>query len=54
VALGEKLSRVVLRLCTILNFDISLGRAAFGKNFDIDRGRVTLRRNFDVNIGRAA
>jgi hypothetical protein len=38
-----------------LNFDISLGRAAFGKNFDIDMGWVvTSGRNFDINIGRAA
>jgi hypothetical protein len=35
---GEKLNRVLLRSCTILNFDISLGRAVFGKNFDIDMG----------------
>jgi hypothetical protein len=33
---GEKLSRVLLRSYTILNFDINLGRAAFGENFDID------------------
>jgi hypothetical protein len=35
---GAKLSRVLLRSCTILNFYISLGRAAFGNNFDIDMG----------------
>jgi hypothetical protein len=50
---GEKLSRVLLRSCTIFNSDICLGKAAFGKNFDIDMG-ATLGRNFDVNIGRAA
>jgi hypothetical protein len=33
---GQNLSRVLLRSCTILNFDISLLRAAFGKNVDID------------------
>jgi hypothetical protein len=33
---GEKLSRVLLRSCTILNFDIILWRAAFGKHFDIE------------------
>jgi hypothetical protein len=33
---GEKLSRVLLRSCTILNCDICLGRVAFGKNVDID------------------
>jgi hypothetical protein len=35
---GEKLSRVLLCSCTILNFDISLGRAAFGTHFDTDMG----------------
>jgi hypothetical protein len=35
---GEKLSRVLLRSCAILSFDISFGRAAFGKNFHIDMG----------------
>jgi hypothetical protein len=35
---GQKSSRVLLRSCTILNFDISLGRTAFGKNVDIDMG----------------
>jgi hypothetical protein len=33
---GEKLSRVLLHSCTIFNFDISLGRASFGKKFDTD------------------
>jgi hypothetical protein len=50
---GEKLSRVLLRSCTILNFDIILGRAAFGEIWILLRG-ATLGRNFDVNIWRAA
>jgi hypothetical protein len=50
---GQKLSRVLLRSCTILNFDISLGRAAFGEIRILIWG-ATLGRNFDVNIGRAA
>jgi hypothetical protein len=48
---GEKLSRVLLRSCTVLNFDIILGRA--GEIWILIWG-VTLWRNFDVNIGRAA
>jgi hypothetical protein len=28
----------LMRSCTILNFYISLGRAAVGKNFDTDMG----------------
>jgi hypothetical protein len=35
---GKKLSRALLRSCTILNFVIILGRAAFGKKIDIDMG----------------
>jgi hypothetical protein len=35
---GEKLSGVFLSSCTILNFDINLGRAAFNKNFDMEMG----------------
>jgi hypothetical protein len=35
---GEKLSRVLLRSCTILNADINPESAALGKNFDIDMG----------------
>jgi hypothetical protein len=50
---GEKLSRVLLRSYTILNFDISLGRAAFGEIWILIFG-ATLGRNFDVNVGRAA
>jgi hypothetical protein len=50
---GEKLSRVFLSSCTILNFDISLGRAAYSKIL-IWKWEATLLRNFDVNIGRAA
>jgi hypothetical protein len=50
---GEKLSRVLVRSYTILNFDISLGRAALGEIFMLMWG-ATLGRNFDVNIGRAA
>jgi hypothetical protein len=38
-----------------LNFDIILGRAAFGKIFYIDMGaEATLGRDFDINIWRAA
>jgi hypothetical protein len=33
---GEKLSRVLLLSCTVLNVDISFWRATFGKNFDND------------------
>jgi hypothetical protein len=43
----------LMRSYTILNFDISLGRAAFGEIWILILG-VTLGRNFDVNIGRAA
>jgi hypothetical protein len=50
---GEKLNRVLLRSYTILNFVISLGRAAFGEILMLIWG-ATLGRNFDVNIGRAA
>jgi hypothetical protein len=50
---GEKLSRVLLRSYTILNFVISLGRAASGENLMMIRV-ATLGRNFDVNTGRAA
>jgi hypothetical protein len=50
---GEKLSRVLLRSCTILNFDIILGTAAFGEICILIWG-ATLGRNFDVSIGRAA
>jgi hypothetical protein len=35
---GEKLSRVLLRSCTLLNFDISLGRAALSEMFYDDMG----------------
>jgi hypothetical protein len=50
---GEKLSRVLLRSYTILNFVISLGRAELGEILMLIWG-ATLGRNFDVNIGRAA
>jgi hypothetical protein len=50
---GEKLSRVLLRTCTILNFDINLERAAFGEIWILIWG-ATSGRNFDVNIGRGA
>jgi hypothetical protein len=50
---GEKLSRVLLRWCTILNFDIALGRRDLVKILVLIWG-ATLGRNFDVNIGRAA
>jgi hypothetical protein len=46
------LSRVLLRSCTILNFDSILGRAAFGEIWILIWG-ATLGRKFDVNIGRA-
>jgi hypothetical protein len=39
--------------CAILNFDIILGRAAFGEIWILIWG-ATFGRNFDVNIGRAA
>jgi hypothetical protein len=44
---------VLLHSYTVLNFDISLGMAAFGDILMLIRG-ATLGRNFDVNIGRAA
>jgi hypothetical protein len=50
---GEKLSGVLLRSYTILNFVISLGRAALGEVLMLIWG-ATFGRNFDVNIGRAA
>jgi hypothetical protein len=50
---GEKLSRVSLRSYTILNFVISLGRAALGEILMLIRG-ATFGLNFDVNIGRVA
>jgi hypothetical protein len=37
---GEKLSRVLLHSCTILNFDIRLGRAAFGEILRISETRL--------------
>jgi hypothetical protein len=43
----------LMRSCAILNFDIILGRAAFGEIWILIWG-ATLGRNFDVNIGRAA
>jgi hypothetical protein len=50
---GEKFSRVLLRSYIILNFVISLGRAALGKILILIWG-ATFGRNFDVNIGKAA
>jgi hypothetical protein len=50
---GEKLSRVLFCSGAILNFDIILGRAAFGEIWILTWG-ATLARNFDVNIGRSA
>jgi hypothetical protein len=50
---GEKLSRVLLHLYTILNFDIIIGSAAFGFNF-VNIVGATLQRNCDVNVGSAA
>jgi hypothetical protein len=50
---GEELSRVLLRSCKILNFDITLGRAAFGEIGILIWGAI-LGRNFDVNIETAA
>jgi hypothetical protein len=50
---GEKLSRVLLRSCAILSFDISLGRAAFSEIWILIWG-ATLGQDFDVNIWRAA
>jgi hypothetical protein len=43
----------LMRSCAILNFDIILGRAAFGEIWILIWG-ATLGRNYDVNIGRAA
>jgi hypothetical protein len=43
----------LMRSCAILNFDIILGRAAFGEIWILICG-ATSGRNFDVNIGRAA
>jgi hypothetical protein len=43
----------LMRSYTILNFDIILGRAAFGEIWMLIWG-ATLGRNFGVNIGRAA
>jgi hypothetical protein len=50
---GEKLSRVLLLSYTILNFDIGLGRAAFGELLLPTLGS-TLGRNFNGTIGRAS
>jgi hypothetical protein len=50
---GEKLSRVLLRSYTVLNFVISLGRTALGEILMLIWG-ATFGRNLDVNIGRAA
>jgi hypothetical protein len=50
---GEKLSRVLLRSYTSLNFVISLGRAVLCEILMLIWG-ATFGWNFDVNIGRAA
>jgi hypothetical protein len=50
---GEKLSRVLLRSYTILNFYTGLGSEAFGEISILTWGN-TSGRNYDVNIGRAA
>jgi hypothetical protein len=47
------LSRVLLRSYTILNFVISLGRAALGEILMLI-WEATFGRNFGLNIGRAA
>jgi hypothetical protein len=51
---GEKLSRVLLHSIGILNFDINLGRAAFGEISVLTWRGVTLGWNFYINIWRAA
>jgi hypothetical protein len=50
----EKLSRVLLRLIGISNFDINLGRADFGGISVLAWRGATLGRNFDINIWKAA
>jgi hypothetical protein len=50
---GEELSRILLCSYTILNFVISLGRAALCEIWMLIWGDY-FGRNFDVNIGRAA
>jgi hypothetical protein len=37
-----------------LNFDINIGRAAFGEILILIWRGAALGRNFDINIGRAA
>jgi hypothetical protein len=50
----REVEQSLMRSCAILNFDISLGRAAFGEIWIlIWGGGATLGRNFDVNIERA-
>jgi hypothetical protein len=43
----------LMRACTILNFCIILGRAAFEEIWILIWG-ATLGRNFEVNVGRDA
>jgi hypothetical protein len=50
---GREVEQGLMRSCAVLNFDIILGRAAFGEIW-ILIWRATLGRNFDVNVGRAA
>jgi hypothetical protein len=49
----KEVEQGLMRSCTIFNFDIILGRAAFGEIWILIWG-ANLGRNFDVNIGRAA
>jgi hypothetical protein len=51
---GEKLSRILLCSCEILNFYMSLRSAAFGTFFIFIWEGATLGRKFDVNIERVA
>jgi hypothetical protein len=50
---GEKLSRAILYLYTVLNFNFILWRKAFGEVLVLT-WRSYFGRNFDVSIGRAA
>jgi hypothetical protein len=49
----REVEQSLTRSCAILNFDIILGRAAFGEIWKFIWG-ATLGRNFDINIRRAA
>jgi hypothetical protein len=49
----REIEQDLMRSCANLDFDIILGRAAFGEIWILIWG-ASLGRNFDVKIGRAA